>query len=323
MISEELLTKGYDVKILTNGHIFRKNIPNIFKQIRNWNTVAKNAPGIVIIHRSSNIIDYIMAKIMIRKCKIIFDYDDALFHIRFPGRIISYSYLNKILKISDFILVGSHYLEEYSRKFNDNVYLIPTAVDTNIFHPINKNDTNKSNQIVIGWLGSGTKFQLRYLLLLKEPLKQLSDKYDIKFKMISAFSEEIRKEFTNQGYEVDYGLEHWVPISETPRLISDFDIGVMPLLDEPFAKGKCAMKALEYMAMGIPVVVSAVGENNYAVKHNENGYLASNIDDWYKYLSMLIENKNLRKQVGIKGLKTVDESYSLKICVKRLISIIE
>lgn len=318
MVAKKLENSGYKLKIFTNGYMFGKNMPNIFQQFKNWNMILKDSPDIIVIHRSSNMMDYYMIKIAKKNSKIIFDYDDALFHIRIPGRIFSYSHLDQILKKSDAVAAGSHYLKEYASKFNKNVFLLPSPVDTEMFHPIINTNGNK---IVIGWLGSGTKYQLRYLRLLKEPLGKLGRKYNIKFKIVSALSKEIRDEFDNQGYEVDYGLDHWVPISETPGLISDFDIGVMPLLDEPFARGKCAMKALEYMSMGIPVVASNVGENNYAINHKRNGFLASNSEEWYDYLSLLIEDDKLRKDMGIEGSRVVEQKYSLQICAEKLISI--
>lgn len=319
MISKELQKHGYSTKTLANNFIFKKGIPNFFKQLSNWILVLKYRPDVIFLHRSSNLIDYYMVKAAKKNSMIIFDYDDALFHVRFPGRAISYSHLDKIITVSDAVTAGSHYLVEYASHFNKFVHLIPTPVDTDMFRPFNDNNKNK---IVIGWLGSGTNYQLRYLRLLKEPLQKLGHKFDIKFKIVSALSKEVRDEFENQGYEVDYGLDHWVHISETPNLISDFDVGVMPLIDEPFARGKCAMKALEYMAMGVPVVASAVGENNYVIHHNKNGYLASNSEEWYKCLSDLIEDEDLRKEIGFEGLKTVKESYSLDVCVEKLISIL-
>lgn len=325
MISKELEIRGYSTKILTNNYIFKNGIPNILRQLSNWNQTLKSHPDVIVLHRSSNLIDYFMIKVAKKNSMIIFDYDDALFHVRFPGRIISYSHLNKILTISDSINVGSHYLEEYSSRFNKNVCLIPTPVDTEMFHPANNTtvDNTSKNQIVIGWLGSGTKYQLRYLKLLKEPLNNLGCRYNIKFKIVSALSKEVREEFKNQGYEVDYGLDHWVHISETPQLISDFDVGVMPLLDEPFARGKCTMKALEYMSMGIPVVASAVGENNYAIKSGYSGFLVSTSDEWIKYLEKLILDDTLRKTIGQNGRKVIEENYSIKVVVDKLIKIMD
>lgn len=321
MVKKELEKYGYNCKLLTRDSLLY-NIPNFFRQISNWKLILKESPDLIFIQRSSNIIDYEMIKLASKNSKLIFDYDDALFHVRFLGRIVSYSHLDKILSVSDYVVAGSHYLEEYANRFNKNVHLVPTPVDTEMFHKVKKK-SNNNNQIVIGWLGSGTKYQLRYLKLLKEPLKMLGSKYNIKFKIVSALSKEVREEFENQGYEVDYGLDHWVHISETPQLISDFDVGVMPLLEEPFARGKCSMKALEYMSMGIPVVASAVGENIYVIKNGYNGFLASTSDEWIKYLEKLILDDTLRKAIGQNGQKTIEENYSIKVVVDKLLKIMD
>ena len=321
MVANELVENGYSIKILPNSHIMRKEMHNIIQQFKNWVMILKENPDIVVIHRVANLIDYHMIKFA-KKSKIIFDYDDALFHIRYPGRILSYSHLNKILEMSDAVSAGSHYLLEFAKQFNKNVFLIPTPVDMEMFHPV-ENKKRNNNQIVIGWLGSGTKYQLRYLRLLKDPLKKLVQKYDIKFKIISALAKEVRDEFAYLGSKVDFGLDHWVPLEEIPMIVSDFDIGVMPLTDEPFARGKCAMKALEYMAMGIPVVASAVGENKYVIENGQNGFLVYSPEDWIRYLEKLILDRNLREKIGKNGRRIVEEKYSVKVVADKIIDIIE
>lgn len=322
MISNELNKRGYLSKVLARNLILGK-IPNIFQQVEDWKTIIKEKPNIVVLHRSSNFVDHYMIKKAKKYTKIIYDFDDALFHVRLPGRIVANSHIKSVIRQSDAITAGSHYLKEYARSVNDNVYLVPTPADTKLFHPVMKRNADYDDKITIGWLGAGTKDQLHYLRLLKEPLRNLARKYDIKFKIVSALSKEVRMEFKNEGFDVDFGLDHWVPIEKTPRLISDFDIGVMPLTDDGLSRGKCSMKALEYMSMRIPVVASAVGENNYAIKNGYNGFLASTSEEWTKYLEKLILDDNLRKKMGNNGRNFVEENYSLKVVVDKMTKIME
>ncbi len=99
----------------------------------------------------------------------------------------------------------------------------------------------------------------------------------------------------------------------------DFDISVMPLVDNDLSRGKCAMKILESMAMGIPVVASDVGENKYIIEDGVNGFLASNTEDWVRKLEILIRDESLRKRMGEAGLKTIQEKgYALEACGKKL-----
>jgi len=318
MISKEIKKKGYQSNVLYGSSIFDK-IPNLIYNWENWKLINKEKPQVIILHRSSNLIDYHMVKKTTSNSKVIYDLDDALFHTRFPGKI-NYYYMNKIMRLSNAVGVGSHYLKNYSKKFNKNIFLIPTPVDTNIF---TRKKLRESNIITIGWLGGGTGLQLEYLKIIKKPLNFLSRKYDIKFKMVSALSKSVRDEFSNVNFEVDFGLDHWVPIEKIPELISDFDIGIMPLGNMPFERGKCAMKALEYMAMGIPVVASPVGENNFVIKNEYNGFLASNDSEWTENLEKLILNKTLRKKLGDNAYDFVKENYSLEIVAKKFIEMIE
>jgi glycosyltransferase involved in cell wall biosynthesis len=182
---------------------------------------------------------------------------------------------------------------------------------------------NDGDSITIGWLGAGTKYQLRYLKILKEPLDVLAQKYDFRLKIVSALSKQVRKEFTNHRFDVDFGLDHWVPIEETPGLVADFDIGVMPLTDDKWSRGKCAMKLLEYMAMKLPTVSSAVGENKYVVDHGHNGFLATGPDEWADLIEKLFVDPNLREDLGEGGYETVRYRYSLQPVVDTLEHVIE
>lgn len=321
MISNELNKRGYLSKVLARN-IHLKKIPNILQQVKDWETIIKEKPNIVILLRSSNFIDYYMIKRIKKNTKVIYDFDDALFHGRLLGRMVANSHLKSVIRQSDAITAGSHYLKEYTRNVNDNVYLLPTAVDTKLFHPGVKKNANCDDKITIGWLGAGTKGQLHYLRILKEPLRNLNRKYDMKFKIVSALSKEVIAEFKNEKFDVDFGLDHWVPLEQTPKLISDFDIGVMPLTDDPWSRGKCGMKALEYMSMGIPTVASDIGENKYIIKNGVNGFLATNSGDWVKYISTLMEDMQLRREIGKNGRKTVINNYSVKIISEKLANII-
>lgn len=319
MISDELKKRGYETEVFVSGVTFL-NSPNLVNIIKEWKKISKNKPDVIVIHRTSNLIDYLMLKKLKKYVKIIYDFDDAIFHTRFPG-ILNYSHLNKIILEADCIFAGNHYLYDYSSKINNNTFLMPTTVDTDLFSPIECK--RNENKFVIGWLGEGTDYQLRYLRLMKKPLRNISRKYDIKFRIISAFSNKIKKEFINEPYEVDFGFDKWVPIESIPKVISDFDIGIMPLTDGLLEKGKCSMKALEYMSMGIPVIASAVGENNYVIKNGYNGFLAVDANDWVKYMEKLILDKNLRMRIGKNGQKFVEDYYSKKVIIKMYLKHIE
>lgn len=306
--------KSIEYNIITVKKEIKNNIPKFENYIKAFFFNS----DIVIIHRSSSFITNILVNLMKKKKKIIiFDLDDALFEVK----SWNWSYIKNIIKISDFITVGSHYLYDYSKKYNSKTYLLPSSVDSDLFHPKYRKK-NEDNEIIIGWLGAGNNFQLENLKILKNPLNYISKKYKIKFRIISALSKDVKNEFINLNCRVDFGLEKWVPLYEIPEIISDFDIGVMPLIDNTFSRGKCAMKILEYMSMEIPTVASNIGENKYVINQGINGFLASTPEDWINHLSKLIEDSNLRKKIGKMGRKTILEKYSVRIIGDKLYSLI-
>lgn len=317
MISSELNKRGIDSQVLCRNYI-RYGIPNLNGQIEQWKAALSLKPDLIVLHRSCNVIDAYMVNRVCKKSKIIYDFDDALFEIKSIGKHISYSHIDDIIQKSDAVFAGSHYLLDYAEKFNKNTLLIPSPVDANLFCSIG--NKQYSDKVTIGWLGGGSKYQLRYLKLLKAPLKYLADKYSIRLRIVSSQCREVVDEFSDLGCEVDFGLDYWAPLEEIPRHISDFDIGVMPLTDEPYSRGKCAMKALEYMSMNIPVVASAVGENAFVVRHGYNGFLASNTQEWVQCLEILVKSETLRQSLGQNGRKTVEENYSLDAITSKIIN---
>jgi glycosyltransferase involved in cell wall biosynthesis len=114
-----------------------------------------------------------------------------------------------------------------------------------------------------------------------------------------------------------------VSFEDRPKLIQQFSIGVMPLLDNEFARGKCSMKLLEYMACGIPSVGSRVGENRHVITEGENGFLASSAEEWADVLEHLLTDSKLRERIGHEGRRTVETQYSYAMYIKKLEFILE
>lgn len=322
MISDELKKNGYKSEVFCRSSL-KYGLPNLTGQREQWEAALRSKPDMIVLHRSCNVIDSYMINRIGKDCKIIYDFDDALFEIRSPGRYISYSHIEGIIKKSDIVFAGSHYLSDFAKRYNENTLLIPTPVDIDLFCFPNTIRGKSQNKVTIGWLGGGNRYQLRFLRLLKEPLKYLAKRYPIRFKIVSSECKEVKDEFKDIGCEVDFGLDYWAPLEEIPGHISDFDIGVMPLTEEPFSNGKCAMKALEYMSMNIPVVASAVGENIYVINHGYNGLLVSNTQEWINCLEMLVKSVSLRGILGKNGRKTVEEKYSIGIITSKIMNALE
>ena len=190
-------------------------------------------------------------------------------------------------------------MANYASKFNSNITIIPSTVDTDIYKPIEK--LNKNGQVKIGWVGSHTT--VKHFEMITDVYLKLKSKYKDKIDFVLIGDENYHnKQLGIKGLKWENKME--------VELFNSFDIGIMPLPNNEWAKGKCGMKGLLYMSVGIPSVMSNVGMNKDIIEHGENGFLPVGEKQWVEVLSKLIENKELRKKIGDKGRKTVLEKYS-------------
>lgn len=234
------------------------------------------------------------------------DYDDAVFHNydahssalvrKWMGDKIAW-----VMRHSELVCAGNAYLREYAVKAGaKQVVILPTVVDLSKY---SKKTDFSSSVVRIGWVGSPTT--MKYLLSLKEVFRKLGKRYQIEVLVINAVGTQIP----------DLGVPaRLIPWSEEAEgdLISGFDIGIMPLPDDDWERGKCAYKLIQYMACGLPVVASAVGMNNDVVQEGHNGFLARDLQEWEDGLVKLIQDLELRIRLGKNGRKLVEEKYTLQ-----------
>lgn len=241
------------------------------------------------------------------KKPIIFDVDDAIFLSQRARSV------DKIAMHSSLVICGNTYLADYFSKFAP-VSVLPTAVNTDIFTP--RSDNACFSRQIIGWSGSSSGFKYLYAI---EPalLHVLNKNQDAIVKVVS----DRRPSFSMlPSNRVVY--EPWSPVTEVSTL-QEFTVGLMPLSDDLWARGKCSFKMLTYMAVGIPVVVSPVGMNVEILAKGECGYSANSIDDWVDALSMILENQTLVKKMGETGRKIVEIDYAKKVIAPKLIAEID
>lgn len=273
---------------------------------------------IIYFQKTCNLMSY-FSHFLAQKIKkiTVYDFDDAIFLL--PKK---YPMAKIMIKKSNVVIVGNHFLLEYAKKLNTNTYLVPTPIDAELFNPMKVRRMKRvNNRVVIGWCGSGEQ-HLQNLKLLIKPLEKIGSKYDdVVFRLIGAMGSRKIRELFSKLRNIEIQIIDWIPPLQIPQEIVQFDIGVMPLDDEEWSKGKCALKALEYMSMGVATIASPIGENKHIIEHGFNGFLASTIDEWVTNLSRLIEDANLRREFGTRGRKTVKEKYSLRVVGKRLSSI--
>jgi glycosyltransferase involved in cell wall biosynthesis len=193
---------------------------------------------------------------------------------------------------------GNEFLANYARNYNKNVTIIPTTIDTVNHHNL-ETDYN-SEKIVIGWTGTHTT--MRYLDFLVPIIKELEEKYDFEFLIIS-----------NEAPTYHLKSLRFIKWNHATEIqdLAKISIGVMPLEKDIWSEGKCGFKGLQYMALGIPALMSPVGVNMQILDDKKNGYLVTKPEEWKDCLEMLLTNPDLRKQIGQAGKKTILERYSV------------
>lgn len=239
--------------------------------------------------------------------KIIYDFDDAIWIKKISDVNRNFSFLksvykySKIIKIADVVIAGNSFLSAYAIKYNSNVKIIPSCIDLEIYNVKTK---PHNSRVCIGW--SGSESTVAHFQSVFKVLKNIQDKYgsQVYFKVISS-----RNDFKLEGLNIQ--SVKWSSKNESSDL-EEFDIGIMPLYDEEWSKGKCSMKGIQYMGKGIATVMSNIGTNKQVIQHGINGLLASSSEEWIQCLSLLIEDKQLRKKLGSAGRITVVEKYSIQ-----------
>lgn len=234
----------------------------------------------------------------------VYDLDDAFYlkyqqgRLRFLKPFLG-SKFAYIMGSAVAITAGSRELEVHSRIFNNNVISLPSAVDTDYYRPLPIPKSNPLPIITIGWIGSPSTSV--FLHELVEPLIQLAHTIQVRFIVVGGSSPNI------PGVDV---VEYPWTLHDELSLIQQFDIGVMPLPDTPWTRGKCAYKLIQYMACGIPVVASPVGANLDAVPPT-CGFFASGSDEWLSSFRKLATDPHLRNKMGREARQWVVEKYSI------------
>ena len=248
---------------------------------------------------------------------LVYDFDDAIFlsNTSEANWIISaFKHPQKVASIierSALVLAGNEYLAGYARAYNSNVAVLPTCVDTTVFVP-RPSQPPAAADPAIGWIGTPTT--TRYLKSLASPLRRLAceDRFVLR---VSGTLEPFHLDgvtTVNEPWRMDREVE----------LFNQCDIGVYPLTDDEWAKGKCGFKAIQFMACGVPVVAAAVGVNREIIRDGVNGFLASNDEEWTAKLKRLIADVDLRRRMGAAGRQTIEERYSLAVHAPRLASML-
>jgi glycosyltransferase involved in cell wall biosynthesis len=252
---------------------------------------------------------------------LIYEFDDAIFllhtseanrrlgWLKFPQKTAA------ICRLSSHVVVGNEWLAEYARQFNDRVTIIPSSIETHkyAFFPKKRESGHGGNghRVVIGWTGSSTS--QTHLEWFAPVLGEFMKRRDVELRVISNREPQMRG--------VPYVWRPWTADTEIEE-VSRFDIGIMPMPDDQWSRGKCALKALQCMATGTPVVCSAIGANLELIQHGENGLLAATAEEWMQSLERLVDDPTLRFTLGVAGRQTVEAQYSTERCARMFADVV-
>jgi glycosyltransferase involved in cell wall biosynthesis len=275
----------------------------------------------VFIHREAAplgppLVEWLIARVMNKK--IIYDFDDAIWltdrvdESSFDKLLRQRGKVARICTMSHKISAGNAYLASFAQKFNERVMINPTTIDTE-FHRRTKDEGASLNQVTIGWTGSSST--LKYLSILEKPLAKVMNKHlNVRFIVIADRAPQLSiPNFIFQPWSLETEIED----------LQQFDIGLMPLPDDEWSKGKCGFKALQYMALGIPTIASPVGVNNEIIAHGISGLIARTDEEWIAAIESLLVDMPLRKRLGQEGQETIRRRYSVSSNTENFLALLE
>jgi len=286
---------------------------------RRWRMVPEiGAYDLIFLHREA--IPFgpaVLERVLARRKPVVFDFDDAIWlRSRNPVNPLAewvkcVGKIESISKLASAVMVGNSYLAEWARRRNRSTSVVPTTIDTEDAY-----DRRKAHSSIevptIGWSGSAST--LRYLEFLRPVLEQLARRR--RFRLLITYNGPER-----QWPGIDMHWRPWTSDREVDDLL-EFDIGLMPQPDEEWAKGKCGLKALQYMALGIPPVASRNGVLPEIIQDGRSGFLAANPDEWLARLESLLGDCKLRELMGEEARLTVQQRYDARLHVPRIADIL-
>jgi len=286
-------------------------LPTGFLARRNLFKHAADFDGVFLHKKKLNFFDAIWIRRYSKK--IIYNYDDAIMYSdknpdrNSPSHFIPF---RRSVRLADTVITGNSYLAEHARKFNTNVTVLPIGLRVNDY----KLDcpAKDDNKIRLVWIGS--KSTLEYLAELKPVLEEIGSRFDnVVLKIICD------EFFDLQNTPVEKHL--WS--METRAIdLGASDIGLAPLPDNRFTRGKCSFKVLEYSSAGLPVVASPIGTNAEYVKDGATGFLVTDTRQWIDRITELVEKPNLRRRMGQEG-RAHAENFDVSVIGKHLVKLIK
>ena len=223
--------------------------------------------------------------------RYLLEFDDAIY-LTHPKK------LPRLLAGAQAVIVGNQTLADYARQYHQQVFVVPTVLNTEVFQSKPKKPSGK---ITIGWCG--LEYNFKYLRLLTPVFLNLLKRCDVEILILSGTPP--------ANFAFPFRFERWDPEREAEQL-NKFDIGIMPLAMDEWCKGKCGIKLLQYMSLSIPSIATPIGVNREIILHGSNGFTAGTLEEWEIHILELINNAGLYRLMSEEARKTVVERYSVR-----------
>ncbi len=241
------------------------------------------------------------------KGPLVLDVDDAVWLEPPMGSIT----MRLIAKRATIVLAGNNYIADWFSNFCKDVRVLPTAIDIERYIPADTTSKNSPHRFNIGWIG--TSGNLPYLQMIEKPLGQfLFETKDARLLVMADYPPVFKTLPTEQVCFLPWSEEKEV------QTIQSMDVGLMPLPDNEWTRGKCSFKMLQYMACARPVIVSPVGMNTEILSLAEPGFAAIKESDWYDSLKFLYQNPERARTYGVQGRKIIERHFNSRIISQRL-----
>jgi glycosyltransferase involved in cell wall biosynthesis len=273
-----------------------------------WSVRRAREYDVVVIHREAWLlgVDWI-ERYLAPRVPTVFDFDDAVWlpniskANKLAGRLKGFAKIDRILGMVTSVSAGCEYLATRARMFNADVHIVPTSIDLATYSPPRTHDD--VDVLTVGWTGSVTTGP--YLQQIAPALALAAKRVRMRLLVLGAKVE-------IPGVEVD--CQEWTAEKEV-RVIRSFDVGLKPVPREDWVRGKCPMKDIQYMALGVPCVATRFGTSVESIEHGENGFLCDRDEDWGDALVQLAD-RDVRRRMGAAGLRVVETRYASTVAAE-------
>lgn len=327
-VYNELIDRGIEAELFvplnkSSSRRFRKNyFLELFKTIKTVSNFKKHE--VIYLVRTVYSFSFVFIIIFFSKVlnkKYIFDFDDAIY---LKPRVRLQTFF--LTKFASHVVVGSSKLFEWAELVNPRVSHIPTVVPFEKYN-VNIRSEIKDKKFTIGWIGHAINHINNLQLLVPVFHALIARGIQFRFTLIGGLSDsDKRLAFLKEidGYDLNV-IEHldWQNPEAPSKAISNFDVGLMPLIKNSKTEAKCSFKIIEYMATSVVAIASSVGENKVVIKHGYDGYLTKSTEDWVSAIESIYLNPQLKIKIAGRGSRKVKELYSYESTIPKILDIVK